>query len=286
MNTDEKRILQLAYSVETCSEHPLAQAIIQRAKKSGMQSLEAVEGCALPGHGVMAKIEGSPIYVAEPELFAEFGHDVQRLPAIERFRKEGKTVILVGTRELIYGIIAARDQVRPGSREDIDRLKSMGIAVVMLTGDNPVTAGTVARELGIEDVRADLHPEDKIRAVRELKAHYGFVAMVGDGINDAPALAEATVGIAMGVAGTDAAIEAADVALMADDLSKVSIALRYGKRARTISGQNIAFSLIVLAILIPSALAGILSVAAAVLFHESSELIAVANGLRMAKSEV
>ena len=220
MNTDEQRILQLAYSVETCSEHPLAQAIIQRAKKSGVQSLDAVEGCALPGHGVMAKIEGSPVYVAEPELFAEFGHDVHRLPAIVRFRKEGKTVILVGTRELIYGIIAARDQVRPGSREVIDRLKSMGITVVMLTGDNAVTAGAVARELAIEDVRADLHPEDKIQAVRELKAQYGFVAMVGDGINDAPALAEATVGIAMGAAGTDAAIEAADVALMADDLSK------------------------------------------------------------------
>ena len=162
----------------------------------------------------------------------------------------------------------------------------MGIAVVMLTGDNTVTASAVARELGIEDVRADLHPEDKIHAVRELKKQYGFVAMVGDGINDAPALAEATVGVAMGAAGTDAAIEAADVALMADDLAKVPIALNYGKRSRTISGQNIAFSLLILAVLIPSALAGILSVAAAVLFHESSELIAVANGLRMAKTEV
>jgi Cd2+/Zn2+-exporting ATPase len=141
----------------------------------------------------------------------------------------------------------------------------------------------VAKDLGIAEVRASLKPEGKIAAIRELKSKYGAVAMIGDGINDAPALAEATVGIAMGAAGTDAAIEAADVALMADDLSKVPYALRIGRRSNRLGRQNIVFALSVLAIMIPSALVGILSVALAVVFHEASELIAVGNGLRVGK---
>ncbi len=160
----------------------------------------------------------------------------------------------------------------------------MGVRAIMLTGDNEITARAIATELGLDDVRANLKPEDKVKAVKELGKKYGAVAMVGDGINDAPALAHATVGIAMGTAGTDAAIEAADVALMGDDIGKVSFAISLGKKARRISAQNIVFSLLVLAVLIPSALAGIMSVAMAVFFHEVSELLAVANGLRVAKS--
>ena len=153
----------------------------------------------------------------------------------------------------------------------------------MLTGDNEMTARAIAKELGIDEVKADLKPEDKINAVEELERKYGAVAMVGDGINDAPALARATVGIAMGTAGTDAAIEAADTALIADDLTKVVYAINLGKRARRISLQNIIFSLLILAVLIPSALIGIMTVAIAVFFHEGSELLAVANGLRVAR---
>jgi Cd2+/Zn2+-exporting ATPase len=159
----------------------------------------------------------------------------------------------------------------------------MGVKVVMLTGDNEMTARAIAKELGIDEVKADLKPEDKINAVEELERKYGAVAMVGDGINDAPALARATVGIAMGTAGTDAAIEAADTALIADDLTKVVYAINLGKRARRISLQNIIFSLLILAVLIPSALIGIMTVAIAVFFHEGSELLAVANGLRVAR---
>ena len=153
----------------------------------------------------------------------------------------------------------------------------------MLTGDNETTARAIAGELGIDVVKADLRPEDKISAIIELEKKYGAIAMVGDGINDAPALARATVGMAMGTAGTDAAIEAADIALMADDLGKVLSAINLGKRAKRIIRQNVVFSLVVLGLLIPGALIGLMSVTAAVFFHEASELLAVANGLRVAK---
>lgn len=151
----------------------------------------------------------------------------------------------------------------------------------MLTGDNEETATAIASELGIDDVRADLKPEEKVEAVKELTATYEAVAMVGDGINDAPALAQATVGMAMGTAGTDAAIEAADVALMADDLTKVTYALSLGQRARGISRQNIVFSLLVLAVLIPGAVLGLIGIIGAVIAHEGSELLAIGNGLRV-----
>jgi Cd2+/Zn2+-exporting ATPase len=211
--------------------------------------------------------------------------NVRLIPDAEKLRKEGKTVILVGTETSIAGIIAIRDEVRPQARGAIDQLHKMGVKVVMLTGDNQMTARAIAKEVGVDEVRADLKPEDKIKAVEELEKKYGSVAMVGDGINDAPALARATVGIAMGVAGTDAAIEAADVALMADDLTKVVYAIDLGKKARRISLQNIVFSLLLLAVLIPSALIGIMTVAIAVFFHEGSELLAVANGLRVAREQ-
>ena len=153
----------------------------------------------------------------------------------------------------------------------------------MLTGDNLRTARAIARELGIDEVRADLKPEDKVEAVKELEREHGPVAMVGDGINDAPALATATVGMAMGTAGTDAAIEAADVALMGDDPRKVAYALRLARRSQRISLQNIVFSILVLAVLIPGAVLGLLGIAAAVFAHEISELLAIANGLRVAR---
>ena len=159
----------------------------------------------------------------------------------------------------------------------------MGIRVAMLTGDNERTAKAIAAELGIDDVRADLKPQDKVNAVKELERTYGPVAMSGDGINDAPALATATVGLAMGTAGTDAAIEAADVALMGDDPSKVAYALRLAQRSQRISVQNIVFSFIVLALLIPGAVLGLIGISLAVFAHEASELIAVANGLRVAR---
>lgn len=191
--------------------------------------------------------------------------------------------MVIGIQERIIGMIAVRDEPRPEAKETIEKLHAMGMKIVMLTGDNQDTAMAIANELGIDDVQADLKPEGKIEAVRKLEQKYGKVIMVGDGINDAPALTEASVGMVMGTAGTDAALEAADVALMGDDLAKVPYALELGKKARAVSLQNITFSLILLLVLIPSALIGIMTIALAVFIHEGAELLAVANGLRLAK---
>ncbi len=283
LNRSESDVMELAHSVERFSEHPLAEAIVRKAKEKGLRPLGATDFSALTGAGAKAKIGGRTIYVAKPELFEEFGLLHKSVSVIQKLRDDGKTVVLVGTEKEVHGIIAMRDEMRPVAKGVIAELHRMGIKVVMLSGDNAITAKAIARELNIDEVRAELEPEDKVDAVVALEKEYGAVAMIGDGINDAPALARATVGIAMGTAGTDAAIEAADVALMADDLTKVPYALKLGRAAKRISSQNIVFSLLVLAVLVPSALVGLMSVAIAVFVHEGSELLAVANGLRMAK---
>jgi Cd2+/Zn2+-exporting ATPase len=279
----DTEVLTLAYSVERLSEHPLAQAIVEKSKELKLEARE-VEGFAcLMGSGVSANIGGKTVYAGKPEFFEGLGLSVPDEVVIERLRNEGKTTIFVGTSEGINGIIGIRDGIRPNAGEVVKELHEMGVRVIMLTGDSDVVARAISHELGVDEIKANLKPDEKTNAVRELEKEYGAVAMVGDGINDAPALAQATVGIAMGTAGVDAAIEAADVALMADDLTKIPFAITIGKRARKISGQNIAFSLFVLAVLIPSALIGILGIASAVFFHESSEILAVMNGLRVAK---
>lgn len=277
-------VLELAYSIERSSEHPLAKAIVEKAVRSGSKYFETTEFKALVGAGAKAKIGQETVYVGKAEFFKEFGHDVAIIPNIQRLRNEGNTVILVGTQKKIAGIIAIRDEIRSEAKEALGQLKKMGIKIAMLTGDNEVTAQAIAKMLEIDDVKAGLKPDDKITAIEELKRKYRHVVMVGDGINDAPALAKATVGMAMGVAGTDAAIEASDAALMADDLLKVVYAVELGKKARRVSLQNIVFSLTLLAVLIPSALAGMMTVFAAVLIHEVSELLAVANGLRLTRA--
>jgi Cd2+/Zn2+-exporting ATPase len=283
LNGDEPEVLRIAYTVERYSDHPIAWAIIKRAETEGIKAHGAVGESALPGQAATAIIDGTPWFAGRPEYFTGTAMDAETQRTTEKFRAEGKTVIFVGTQENVIGIIAVRDQVRPNAKAMIDELHTMGVATVMLTGDNGVTAKAVAADLGIDDIRADLKPEDKTAAIISLKETYGTVVMIGDGINDAPALARATVGMAMGTIGTDAAIEAADVALMADDLSKVPEAIAFGQKALSVSNQNIVFSVAVLAILIPGALLGVLGVTLAVIFHEASELLAVGNGLRVAK---
>ncbi len=279
----ESDVLRLAYSVEQFSEHPIAKAIIKKAQEMKLTPLETHEFQSLTGMGAQAHVGKKKAYIGKPELFKQVGRDLSSHSQFEALRGKGRTVIVVGFQEQIIGMIAVRDEARPEAKETIERLHAMGMKVVMLTGDNRDTAMVIAGELGINDVRADLKPEEKIQAVRELEQQYGKMIMVGDGVNDAPALAEASVGMVMGTAGTDAALEAADVALMGDDLTKIPYAIELGKRARVISLQNITFSLILLLVLIPSALIGVMTIALAVFIHEGAELLAVANGLRLAK---
>lgn len=277
---DERRLLSAAAGLERGSEHPLARAIVSAARDRGIEPVEAVGFRALTGAGVRAEVAGSTWRAGSPALFEENGHDLGPLEArVRALQEEGKTVVLVGDEQRVAGLLALQDTIRLDARRLVETLHAMGIRTVMLTGDNRRTAERVARALGIDDVRAELQPDEKVAAVRELAAS-GPVLMVGDGVNDAPALAAATCGVAMGAAGADAAIEAADIALMADDLGKLEEALRLGHKARRVSRQNVVFSLLVLAVLIPLGLAGMASVVLIVLAHEGSELLAVANGLR------
>lgn len=280
---DQADLLRYAYSIERFSEHPLAKAIVKKAEEEKVSWSDMSGFRAIAGYGAAAEIGPETMWIGKEGLFKKMGIEGPTIPEVDKFRQEGKTVLFLGSDQKIVGAVAMRDELRPEAKMAVESLHNMAIKVVMLTGDNEVTAKAIAQQLGIDEVRAGLKPEEKLTAIKELEEKYGPVAMVGDGINDAPALAQATLGIAMGTAGTDAAIEAADVALMADDLTKISDALRLGKKARKISIQNIIFSICVLAALIPTALAGVMTVAVAVFFHEASELLAVGNGLRVAK---
>ncbi len=281
---NEAEWLSVAAGLEDHSEHPLGKAILKKAKSSGSSPAKILQFEALTGAGAKGLLAGVTWYIGNPDLFLDMGTALDSVSEqIKTLQSLGNTVVLIGTKMELHGMIGLQDQVRTGASDAIAKLHQMGIKTAMLTGDNLLTANAVANSLGIDDVRAGLKPEEKVQAIKDLEKQSGAVLMVGDGVNDAPALAAATCGASMGAAGSDAAIEAADVALMADDLAKIKEALCLGRVARRISKQNIIFSLIVLGLLIPAALGGVLSVAAAVFFHETSELMAVANGLRVAR---
>ena len=276
----EEEVIRLASALEQYSSHPLAKAIVNYAQQKQISIASAHNTEALFGSGVKGTIDKNTWYLGNPALFLELGIAAGDYAAtIDKYQSEGKTVVVLGNTQMITGIIALQDTVRDNAIKVIKRLHTMGIRTVMLTGDNLQTAQRIASELGIDDVRAELKPEDKVTAVQALMDD-GPTLMVGDGVNDAPALATATCGMAMGAAGSDAAIEAADIALMADDLSKIEEAMNIGQRAQYVSKQNIIFSIIILAILIPAGVGGFITIAVAVLVHEASELLAVANGLR------
>lgn len=281
----EQEFISIAAGIEQNSEHPLARAIVDYAAAREVRPMSVTDFRALPGAGASASLGGSKIFVGSPAFFrAEFGAVDGANDHIERLQAEGKTVVVVGAERGAWGLIAIRDQVRPNAKKAIGELHAAGIQkVVMVTGDNRRTAEAIAREVGIDEAFSDLKPEDKVRKVRELAEHYGHVAMVGDGVNDAPALAEATVGIAMGAAGTDVALETADVALMADDLEKLVYALRLAKRNQRVVRQNLALSAIVIGGLVIGAIAGWFTLPVAVLGHEISEFVVIGSGLRMLK---
>ncbi len=285
----EEMLLALAAGIERRSEHPLARAITGYAAERGVIPAEVEGFQALAGAGARARWRDKTVVIGRPGYFSQsLGQDLSGLTGeVERLRAEGKTVIAIGAagEERAWGLIALRDNLRSNAGQAIAGLAQQGIQqVVMLTGDNQRTAQAIAGEAGLETYFADLKPEDKVSKVRQLAGRYGHVAMVGDGVNDAPALAEATVGVAMGAAGTDVALETADVALMADDLEKLVYALGLAQRSQKIVRQNLVLSAIVISVLVLGAVSGVLGLPAAVLGHELSEFLVIGNGLRMLRA--
>jgi Cd2+/Zn2+-exporting ATPase len=280
---DGATILALAAAVEVRSEHHLGQAVVEAARARGVPVVPAEEVEAFPGRGIRGLVEGRRVWVGNQGLMRETGatHGPALKSRIEALEAQGKSVVVVGAEDLL-GLIAVADAVRPSARRVVEDLQRSGIPhLVMLTGDNARVAKAVAAAVGISEWRADLLPEQKVTAVRELIATRGPVAMVGDGINDAPALAAATVGVVMGGAGTDVALETADVVLMADDLTRLPRALELSRRCRRVILQNLAFSGLVILGLITATLLGWMTLPIGVVGHEGSTLVVVANGLRL-----
>lgn len=269
--TDRATAVSFAASLEASSDHPLARAIT-----AASNSFAAATGVhAVAGHGITGTVEGRAVRVGKPGFIdaATLAADVSRLQA------GGATAVLVEVDSGTIAVIGVRDELRPEAADVIAELHRRGVRVAMLTGDNAATAAALAVQAGIDDVRAELLPADKTRAVEQLAAH-GGVAMVGDGINDAPALATAQVGIAMGAAGSDVAIEAADIAIMGDRLTHLPDVLDHAVRTRRIMIQNLVLSGLIIAVLIPVAAFGWLGLGAVVATHEIAEIAVIANGLR------
>lgn len=283
-----ERVLAAAAGIESRSQHPLARAVLRYAESRGVTPVLITDFRSLTGAGAAARLDsvngGQEVLIGSPALFErELRVSLGDAAAdVSRFQTEGKTVIVVGDARSAWSILAIRDNVRPNAAAAIRALHASGVrTVAMLTGDNERTARAIAREVGIDEVYANLKPEDKARIVRDLTARDGHVAMVGDGVNDAPALAEATVGVAMGAAGTDVALETADVALMADDLDRLVYALRLARRHERVVRQNLVLSVIVIAVLVVGAVLGQLTLPIAVIGHEVSEFVVIGSGLRM-----
>ncbi|GMR04426.1 MAG: heavy metal translocating P-type ATPase [Thermodesulfobacteriota bacterium] len=277
---DEEGVLKLAASIESRSEHVLAEAILRSAREKGLELYELNEFEAVTGMGARAVISGKNYCIGSMALCDKL--DDEEREKIKTLESEGKTVIVLAGEEGLKGVIAVRDELRPEAGEAVRKLKGEGIqSVIMLTGDNRQVAAAVARDAGIDRFMAELLPEEKVDAVKGIQKEYGHVAMVGDGVNDAPAMVSSEVGIAMGAAGTDVAIETGDVVLMSDDLLKIPYVIGLSKRAVRNIRQNITLSLIVIAFLVPMALFGRIGLVPGLLVNEIGGIIVILNGLRL-----
>lgn len=278
-----EQVIALATGIEQYSQHPLASAIVRFAETKGIPAAAITDFRSLTGKGAQAVIEGQLVQIGSPSLFeghTEFTSELQEI--IGNLQQDGKTVMVLGDSAQLLGLVAVADPLRAVSSSMIERLKEIGIEkLVMLTGDNATTAHAINQKLGLDTVEASLLPEQKLEKIRELQATHGSVAMVGDGVNDAPALASATVGIAMGGAGTDTALETADVALLADDLTKLSYTMGLSRKTLAVIKQNIGFAftikLIALLLIIP----GWLTLWMAVLADVGSTVLVVLNSMRL-----
>ena len=284
---DPASIVSLAASVEQRSMHPIAQAILDHASAASIAAAPAEDVSALAGLGVEGRVDGAPVLLGNHRLFEERGlcspafHD-----CLANMEAMARTAVLVASHDRTIGIIAVADRPRESAKDAVDLLRAQGVErIVMLTGDSHGTAKAIAEALGIDEFRAELLPEDKVAAIEELRRTHGSVAMVGDGVNDAPALASADVGIAMGVAGSDAALETADVALMADDLLWIPYTFRLSRATVRNIRMNLAISIVLKAAFVVAAVGGVATLWMAVLADTGASVLVIANALRLIRAD-
>ena len=283
----EAELLSLAAAMEIRSDHPLAKAIVKYANEKGVPTMLAADNFQIiQGKGATAQIDKKEYWLGSHRYLEERKQETPEVhKELEALSQTGRSVVIIGDSSHVCGLIGLADRVRPESKKTIDALRRIGIEhIIMLTGDNKGTAEAIAKETGVDEIRAELLPNDKVTAVESLVSKYGTVAMVGDGVNDAPAMARATLGIAMGAAGTDVAIETADIALMSDDLSKLPWLIRHSRKTLVIIRQNIIFSLLVKAIFVALTFLGYASLWAAIAADMGASLLVIFNGLRLLKS--
>jgi len=306
----ENRVLQIAAALEAYSEHPIGQAIVQAAQQQQLELPPVTNVKAEIGQGISGKVESQLVLVGKAAFIENqqipvgaglednplrkqitfqqnppFSTDEGLRSQSQQLEAEGKTIVWVAYAGELLGIIAIADSIRPTAAATIKRLKHLGIEqIVMLTGDNQRTADSVAQQLGVDQVYAELLPEDKVNVIRRLQQQYQTVAMVGDGINDAPALAQASVGIAMGVAGSDVALETADIVLMADRLEKLEQAIGLGRRSQSIIKQNIVFALSFIVLLLVANFTSNITMPLGVIGHEGSTVMVTLSGLRLLRN--
>lgn len=274
-------LLRIIGALEHRSQHPLAKAMIKHAEGLNYQVLKVDDFASITGKGIRGDVDGVTYYVGSPALFSKqlsdgLGNQIKQLQG------EGKTVMLFGTDKMILALVAVADKIRESSQAVVRELHEMGIKeTIMLTGDHQLTARSIAQEAGVSDLLAELMPEDKLVKIKSLRNQYGKVAMVGDGVNDAPALAAATVGIAMGGAGTDTALETADVVLMADDLGKLPFTVKLSRKALRIIKANISFSILIKLVALLLVVPGWLTLWIAILSDMGATIIVSLNSMRL-----
>lgn len=282
----ENNLLSIAGTIESRSEHPLADAIVRKSKEIDLDlSQNITEFESITGLGIQAKLNGKIYFIGNKRFIESKGVNINETQntKISFFENEGKTPIIIGDSKNLLGIISIADQLRTETRETLRTLKQYGIKVIMLTGDNEGTANAIARDAGVDEYLSQLLPEDKVNAVEKLKIKYGKIAMVGDGVNDAPAMAASDIGIAMGAAGTDVAMETGDIVLMADDLSKIPYVIKLSQRSIKNIQQNITASLLIIIFLVPAALFGWIGLLPGLLLNEGSAIFVILNGLKLLK---
>jgi Cd2+/Zn2+-exporting ATPase len=288
LNGDQPTVQRWAASLAGRSDHPVSLAIARHAKQAATQTLEVQDFKALPGRGVSAKIDGALLLLGNHRLTQERGLSTLALQStLEGLERQGKTAVMLMNESAVLGIFAVADTVKESSKEAIADLHAMGVRTVMLTGDNQHTANAIATQVGIDEARGDQLPEDKLRTIESLAGDQGQgqIGMVGDGINDSPALARADIGFAMGAAGTDTAIETADVALMDDDLRKIPAFIRLSQKTAQVLTQNIVLALAIKVVFVALTFTGHATMWMAVFADMGASLLVVFNGLRLLKSK-